>query len=280
MKKQLFLFLMTLLPMITMAYDAEIDGIYYDFSGTEATVTYKLMESGTYISDYSGDIVIPQNVTYKGKTYEVSSIGSDAFYKCYKLTSVIIPNSVTSIGYGAFRYCHYLTTIQIPESVTDIDGYAFDGTAWLNNQPDGLVYAGKVAYKYKGEMPENTTINIKDGTKYISYYAFNGCSGLTSINIPNSVTNIGSYAFDGTAWYDNLPDGVVYAGKVAYRYKGNMPENSTIDIEDGTLYVADYAFYGCSNLKSINIPEGVTTIGEYNQEIKGKTNVEIIPVSA
>ena len=96
---------MALLPTITMAYDAEIDGIYYDFNGTEAEVTYKLMESGTYISDYSGDIVIPQSVTYKGKTYEVTSIASDAFYNCYKLTSVIIPNSVNSIGYGAFRYC-------------------------------------------------------------------------------------------------------------------------------------------------------------------------------
>lgn len=261
MKKQLFL-LMMLLPMMAMAYDAEIDGIYYNFNGTEATVTYKIVESGTYFSDYSGDVIIPQSVTYKGKSYEVTSIGYEAFEKCHKLTSVVIPNGVTSIGYGAFRYCHNLASIQFPESVTDIDGYAFEGTAWFDNQPDGVVYAGKVAYKYKGEMTENTAINITDGTVSISTYAFKDCNGLSSITIPESVMSIGYSAFEGTVWYDNQPDGVVYAGKVVYKYKGEMTENTVINVEEGTFGIAKYAFDGCSNLKSINIPEGVTIIGE------------------
>ena len=245
-----------------MAYDAEIDGIYYDFNGTEASVTYKLMKSGTYFSDYSGDVIIPQSVTFKEKTYDVTSIGYRAFENCDKLTSVVIPNSVLSIGFGAFEKCYSLATIQIPESVTTIGGRAFDGTAWYGNQPDGVVYAGKVAYKYKGEMPENSIIEIKDGTISISLEAFNGYVGLTHISIPNSVTSIGSRAFDGTAWYDNQPDGVVYAGKVAYKYKGEMSENTTIDIKGGIVSIAEYAFDSCSGLKSINIPEGVTTIGE------------------
>ena len=261
MKKQLFL-LMMLFPMMAMAYDAEIDGIYYNFEGTEATVTYQRMESGDYYSDYSGDVIIPQSVTYKGNTYEVTNIDYDAFKNCHKLTSVVIPNGVTSIGYGAFCYCHNLASIQFPESVTDIDGYAFEGTAWFDNQPDGVVYAGKVAYKYKGEMTENTAINITDGTVSISPYAFKDCNGLSSITIPGSVMNIGYSAFDGTAWYNSQLDGVVYAGKVAYKYKGSMPENTVIDVKEGTLGIAKYAFDGCSNLKSINIPEGVTTIGE------------------
>ena len=261
MKKQLFL-LMMLFPMMAMAYDAEIDGIYYNFEGTEATVTYQRMESGDYYSDYSGDVIIPQSVTYKGNTYEVTNIDYDAFKNCHKLTSVVIPNGVTSIGYGAFCYCHNLASIQFPESVTDIDGYAFEGTAWFDNQPDGVVYAGKVAYKYKGEMTENTAINITDGTVSISPYAFKDCNGLSSITIPESVMNIGYSAFDGTAWYNSQLDGVVYAGKVAYKYKGSMPENTVIDVKEGTLGIAKYAFDGCSNLKSINIPEGVTTIGE------------------
>ena len=279
MKKQLFLILTMLLPTMAMAYDAEIDGIYYNFEGTEATVTYQRMESGDYYSDYSGDVIIPQSVTYKGNTYEVTNIDYDAFKNCHKLTSVVIPNSVTSIGYGAFSYCHNLASIQFPESVTDIDGYAFEGTAWFDNQPDGVVYVGKVAYKYKGEVPENTTINITDGTVSISPYAFKDCNGLSSITIPGSVMNIGYRAFDGTAWYNSQLDGVVYAGKVAYKYKGSMPENTVIDVKEGTLGIAKYAFDGCSNLKSINIPEGVTIIGEC--AFRGCTNLTTvsIPVS-
>ena len=44
--------------------------------------------------------------------------------------------------------------------------------------------------------------------------------------------------------------------------------------------ISDEAFEFCSGLTSVTIPNSVTSIGEYNQEIKGETNVEIIPVSA
>ena len=98
MKKQLFLILTMLLPTMAMAYDAEIDGIYYEFSGTEATVT-----SGD--NKYTGDIVIPETVTYNETEYTVVQIGYCAFENCSGLTSITIPNSVTTIGTFAFRYC-------------------------------------------------------------------------------------------------------------------------------------------------------------------------------
>lgn len=108
------------------AYDAEINGIYYDFSGDEATVTYQSQKDWDYVSDYSGAVVIPASVTYSGKTYSVTSIGSFAFRHCSGLTSVTIPGSVTSIGSYAFQHCSGLTSITIPNSVTSIGNYAFD----------------------------------------------------------------------------------------------------------------------------------------------------------
>ena len=100
------------------AYDFEVNGIYYgkNSDGKTVYVTYK----DSYSNSYSGSAVIPSTVTYSGKTYSVTSIGSDAFSDCYGLTSVTIPNSVTSIGQSAFVRCSGLTSVTIPNSVTII----------------------------------------------------------------------------------------------------------------------------------------------------------------
>ena len=111
----------------------------------------------------------------------VTSIGEYAFLSCTGLTSITIPNSVTSIGGSAFSYCTGLTSITIPESVTSIGGNAFSQTPWYENKSDGMIYIGKVLYRYKGEMPNGTSINIMDGTICISGGAFSGCTGLISI---------------------------------------------------------------------------------------------------
>ena len=127
----------------------------------------------------------------------VTSIGYQAFYGCTGLTSIEIPNSVTSIGSSAFYNCFGLTSIETPNSVTSIDTYAFYGTPWYNNQPDGVVYVGKCLYKYKGDMPANTSIVIEEGTLSICPCAFEYCTGLTNIEIPNTVISIGAGAFSG-----------------------------------------------------------------------------------
>jgi hypothetical protein len=59
----------------------------------------------TSYNSYSGDVTIPETVTYNGKPYAVTSIGGMAFYGCSGLTSITIPNSVTSIGDFAFSGC-------------------------------------------------------------------------------------------------------------------------------------------------------------------------------
>ena len=208
------------MAVLAHSHDFESNGIYYVItSSTDKTVavSYQGNSADSYTNEYSGSIVIPETVDYNEVTYAVTSIKEAAFANCAELASVGVPNSVISIGRDAFS-----------------------GTAWYNNQPDGVVYAGKVAYRYKGSMSKNTTIKLQDGTVSISYGAFSACSdraNLVSIEIPNSVSSIGESAFSGCT------------GLTSIVLSSNM---KTIE---------NYTFDGCSSLESVTIPEGIETIG-------------------
>ena len=192
---------------------------------------------------------------------DVIAIDDNAFYDNHTLLSIILPNSVTSIGWHAFYGCSGLTSITIPNSVTSIGNEAFPFCDGLTSVTIGNSVTS-IGYGAFAHCDSLTSITIPNSVTSIGNYAFNGCSGLTSVTIPNSVTSIGEDAFYGTAWYNNQPDGVVYAGKVLYGYKGQMPEGTSINIKDGTLGIAGDAFLGCSSLTSITIPNSVTSIGE------------------
>ena len=146
MKTKLFLLMAAVLFACSTAkaYDALIDGIYYNFNGDEAEVTY---ESTSYNS-YTGDIAIPASVVYNAQTYSVTSIGNNAFKRCSGLTSVTIGNSVTSIGNYAFEFCSRLTSITIPNSVTSIEADAFYGCSGLTSItiPNSVISIGERAF--------------------------------------------------------------------------------------------------------------------------------------
>ena len=190
----------------------------------------------------------------------ITSIGRRVFEDCTSLTSITIPNSVTSIGGRAFSDCTSLTSITIPDSVTSIGADAFCHTPWYNNQSDGLVYAGKVLYKYKGYMPDNTDIIIPEGIISISSCAFENCSNLTNITIPDSVTSIGYGTFEDCTSLTSItiPNGVT-------SIEGSVFEDCTsltsITIPDSVASIGDYTFASCTSLTSITIPDGVTIIG-------------------
>ena len=237
-------------------------------------VIYYTSGDGNIITPYAPDVFgasIVSNEYVGGKgiiTFdgEVTSIGYNAFYDCYGLTSIEIPNSVTSIGTYAFYYCWDLTSLEIPDSVTSIGSFAFGDCRGLTSLelpnsvtsigahpfPSGLasiiVENGNPAYDSRNDCNAiiNTSTNelisgcvntvIPNSVTSIGFYAFSRCSGLTSIDIPNSVTSIGSNAFAGCSGL------------------------TSIEIPNSVTSIGSFAFRDCSGLTSIDIPNSVTSI--------------------
>lgn len=227
---------------------------FYNCSSlTEITISDSVTSIGNRAFSYCTDLT---NITGAN---EVTSIGEYAFLSCTSLKSIDIPNSVTSTGYSAFYNCTGLTNVTIPDSVTSISAQTFAECTGLTSVtiPDSVTSIGGAAFRDCTSLP---SVTIPNSVTSIGGAAFYGCSGLTNITIPDSVTSIGGNAFNNTQWYNNQPNGLVYAGKVVYRYKGSMPDESSIVLQDGTKGIAEWVF-SKSSLKSITIPDSVTNIG-------------------
>ena len=205
-------------------------------------------EGAFYFCKGLKSITIPNSVT---------SIGEHAFYYCSGLTSVTIGNSVTSIGEGAFYFCEGLKSVTIGNSVTNIGDLAFEGCKGL------------------------TSVTIPDSVTSIGEYAFAYCSGLKSVTIPNSVTNIGKGAFcnvknivysgsaEGSPWYalnaNAIPDedGFIYSDDTKTKLTAYVGDEKEVVIPNSVTEIGDFAFDGCSGLKSVTIGNSVTEIGDF-----------------
>ena len=250
---KLYLLLMSLLPMLASAYDAEIDGICYNLNSKSKTAEVTSNSNSFWYSFYSGSIDIPESITHEGTTYSVTSIDFWAFQNCTGLTSITIPNSVTSIRSRAFQGCTSLVSITIPNSVTSIGESAFancsglnkvivkDIAAWCNISFDnfGSNPLECAHHLYSDENTEITDLVIPNSVRTIGKYVFVGCNGLTSVSLPNSVTSIGYHAF------------------------GACHGLTSVSLPNSATSIEDFAFSGCSSLTSVIIPNSVTFIHQF-----------------
>ena len=191
MKQKLLILIAVLLPAMTTwaaVGDTFTDNNLKYKVTSEAPKTVELTGYGT---KPTGALVIPADVN----GYTVTSIGTEAFFQCNGLTSVVIPEGVTKIGEGCFGYCRKLAFVEIPASVTSIEDFAFFLCQALESViiPEGVTQIGEMTFCNCAALK---SVYIPNGLATIGSDAFSGCVKLEEVNIPGSVRSIGSSAFE------------------------------------------------------------------------------------
>jgi BspA type Leucine rich repeat region (6 copies)/Concanavalin A-like lectin/glucanases superfamily len=242
------------------------------------------------------NIVIPEGVVF---------LGSGAFFNCAGLTNVILPNSLINIGDAAFNSCWALAEIRIPMGVTHIGAAPFMGCTSLKSitvdaanpaysSADGVLFDKNLTMLLKCPVSRSGDYVIPDGVTWISTYAFDQCSGLTSVIIPDGVINIEFGAFGGCAGLTNVtvPASVTSIANEPFvnchhlqsiAVDANNPAYCSVDgvlfdknhttliqfpggkagkytVLAGVTTIIRGAFQGCSGLTTIIIPGSVTDL--------------------
>ena len=250
---------------VNSAYFKSIDGVLFDKSGS----TLIAYPGGKTDTSY----IIPDPVTI---------IGTSAFSACTNLTSITIPDSVTEIRDSAFFNCTKITSVSIPDSVTVLGDSAFCHCTSLKSVKIGNGVTELPGHRSTGGWTgvfghcENLeSVEMGDSIEHIGEEAFYLCSSLSEIKFSKNIRSVSRLALDTTLWYENQPDGLIYIGKCAYKYKGDMPENTSVAIKDGTLGIGDHAFLNQKDLVSVTLPDSLKEIGSYAFSSTGIEEISI-----
>ena len=215
---------------------ATINGIHYSFD----PITLQATVVSDATAKYTGDINIPENVTFEGNNYTVTAIDEWAFDECNEVTSITLPSTLTFIGQDAFSYCDNVKELIIPASVTVIGSGAFNGMRGLETlrveegnpvydsrencnavvrtaqnevygacknttYPASITAMGRAALLNHWEL---TNLDLPENITYIGFNSVTNATNVTTVRLRGQITDI---RFANFAGYDNLKDFYIYA---------------------------------------------------------------------
>ena len=289
------------------AHDFEVGNIYYNITSAKEK-TCEVTKNGSHDNSYSGDVIIPENVVYNGETYVVTGIDYCAFYKCIKLKSISLPNTLTEIEGHAFNGCIMLKEFITPPNVTSLPYKCFAGCASLEKIELGNVQEiGEFCFN---ECVSLESVTIPGSIIKIGNCAFQHCSALSSLTIEDSDSPLtlsanGINADETCGLFSNCPLVNVYIGrnlkyKIGTNYESPFCNNETLQTvtfgdcvtEIGRNLCCDCpmleeisgmknvttlggdAFYNCTSLKHFVVGDKVTSLG--SSVFSGCTSLESI----
>ncbi len=185
--------------------------------------------------------------------------------------SVEFKDGTVGIANNAFYANNYIQSIELPNSVQRIGALAFAGSDIVSIViGSGVKHIGDLAFLACDRLStvllgsfDYTDIsgNIKESSlEFIGDYAFMNCRLLERIEIPETVKDIGAYAFRNTEMFNSALTGAVYADNWLVDFNKNVTEE--VSVYPGTVGISRYAFYCCSALRKISVPNSVKVIGK------------------
>lgn len=222
-------------------------------------LVYKSQGVAVVKSSYTSteNLIIPDEIKLDGSWCKVTGIHTQAFLNNNSLSSLTLGKNVKSIGDSAFSGCKKLSKITFNDELQYIGESSFTSTAI-------------------------SELNLPDSVQYIGGLAFGFCSNLVDININKNIKLIGERVFNKTLWYNNQSDGLIYKDDILLAYKGEKIFDDVVEVREGTRiiagkvfsnsyytriglpnsleYICRGAFYNCSSLETINIPDNVEMI--------------------
>ena len=218
-------------PIYISAQKVLIDGLYYTLDQEHLTAQVARQDKASIEGEYT----IEEQVVYEDVTYQVTDLADLAFYECNKLTSIVLPSTLRKWGNSVFCNCSALTSCIIPDHTIDTIPYcALFGTAL-------------------------TEFRVPDGVVYIEQRSFESMKSLERVYLPNSVKEVSQWAF-----HEQSPDPLkepIYNDRLFVR----MPRNYSgkYSIPSGIEVICGDAFFNCTKITSLTIPEGVKRIEQY-----------------
>ncbi len=251
-------------------------------ANSEDGLPYPVEGGNIYFNDESGLIIgCSPEATYVTIPDEINGaavVGIDAyaFRDCTKLTGMTIGSGLESIDRYAFLDCCIMNGIFVdegnPNFSSDEMGVLYDEEfTELLYFPRGYEGSYEIVQTVTGICDsafENcaalTQIVIPESVTNIAARAFYGCTALENISLPDSVSLIGALAFRDTADFNdpaNWENDLFYIGN--HLIEANLSVSGECIINDGTLTIAEQAFFGCEDLTSVTLPDSIESISSY-----------------
>ncbi len=240
------------------------EGSRQDYQTANVWKTFPRIVEGVVEADLCGDQVIyyvtsdmTMTVTGTGAMWDFLEYLNERPVTELPIENLVVEEGVTYLGDGAFQN-ETLAAISIPNSVYSMGSFTFHHSKWYASQPDGLLYAGKVAYDLKGDAMEGKDVILEDGTLGIANSAFLKHS-ISSLFIPASLIHVPTFI-------NNFSDGV-YTKFALLSDVGSIvidPENKVYDSRDNCNAIIESATNDLIvGSRATTIPEGVISIAPF-----------------